>query len=545
VLEALPDPSLLDQGNEVWHKYRAACASSLYFFTKAVWLTMPPELNLLTKRCHLPICLVLEDDSIKRILVEWPRRHLKTTLVGAGMVHKLVRRVVANQDPADRFGIYSSTITNSSRMWREIKNSFESNQLFQFLFPELIPDSFEGRDTVWTTMEGVVPRQWDRKDPTFDCLGAGKAVSRHYDWIIEDDLINEENYDSPDAVAKALDIHRNAEHLLEDATNSRVITVGNRWGMGDLNHFIHTEEPSTSIISVSVYGAHFEGKYKCRNLPKPVTELLEALPKGEPIWPERFDRDALGRLLEKLKPRIFTAQYLNNPSDPDMVDFRLEWLKYCTVEHIDGMPNVVYEDDPVPVPLSHCNLYVTWDPALDGKASESANGITVTAMDYKGRISLISDYAKKRDPLLSMDDFIDYCKRCGPYLQASGVEEVLFQRVLTKLLPPRAQAKGVNIRLRKLKTPTGMSKDQRIRAWIGSLFADGRVYVRHSCSHFIDQYAHFGVPDAPRDVIDAFSYATKLWQRPMSPAEQEAAEQSAVIIHQDLGVTGYGTALAV
>jgi len=151
----------------------------------------------------------------------------------------------------------------------------------------------------------VVPRQWDRKDPTFDCLGAGKAVSRHYDWIIEDDLINEENYDSPDAVAKALDIHRNAEHLLEDATNSRVITVGNRWGWATSTISSTPRSPApASSASASTEptsrASTSAGTSQARH------GAPGGAPKGEPIWPERFDRDALGRLLEKLKPRIFT-----------------------------------------------------------------------------------------------------------------------------------------------------------------------------------------------------------------------------------------------
>jgi len=111
-----------------------------------------------------------------------------------------------------------------------------------------------------------------------------------------------------------------------------------------------------------------------------------------------------------------------------MVDFRLEWLKYCTVEHIDGMPNVVYEDDPVPVPLSHCNLYVTWDPALDGKASESRQRHHRHRHGLQGRDQPDQRLRQEAGPPAVDGRLHRLLQALRPYLQASGVEEVLFQR---------------------------------------------------------------------------------------------------------------------
>ena len=418
----------IDQGGSMWHLYRQACAESLYFFAKAVWIQIPEERNVMARRCHLPLCLALEDDSIKRLLVEFPRRHMKTTLASqARPVHRLVRDAVKGEDTNRRFAIYSFSKLNAQRIWREIKWNFETNDFFQFLFPELIPDF--RRAEVWNMSEGIVPRTYQPKEPTFDTLGGGSATGRHYDDITEDDMITEQNYREEGTVERALDLHRQCENLLEDVQNGRIVVVGNRWTFHDLNHFIHTEEPQTSIISVSVHGTNLKGKYRSKNLPESVLELLAKMP--DPIWPERFTKADLAYLLEKQKPRIFSAQYLNNPTDPDAVDFRLDWLKYVNLSVVEGRgPCLVYDDDPEPMPLSGCNLYITWDPALGGRTASSKNAICVSAIDYKGRASLIREYNVKEDPHESMKMFVRFAKRYSPWLKASGLEEVLFQKVL-------------------------------------------------------------------------------------------------------------------
>jgi len=537
------DPAIagaIDQGGPLWHKYRRACAESLYFFTKAVWCTIPAERNIMTLNCHGPMCKALEDDDARRLLIEWPRRHMKTTIASqAYPVWELVRKVVHYEDPNTRVGIYCASKINARRIWREVRWGFETNEFFQFLFPELIPN-FSSNE-IWNGDEGIVPRLYNPKEPTFDTLGGGAATSRHYDIIIEDDMITEQNFDSPAVVQDVLEYHRQTENLAEDLT-SRIIVVGNRWSFMDLNHFIHTEEPDTTTITVSVHGPVWEGKYRCKNLSPAVEEALRSM--TDPIWPERFDKEALGKLLMKQKARIFSAQYLNNPSDPDVVDFSLDWLKYYKVTQTTAGPAFRHGDGEH-VLFKECNFYITWDPALGGKTAESRNAIVVTAMDSQGRVYLLKDYAVKEDPLKSMDKFIDYAKMYGPWMHTAGLEEVLFQKVLGKLLVERARDRKVWLPLRKLKTPPAQRKDQRIRAALTSYFEDGRVFIRDENTKFVEEYSSFGVEGAQRDLIDAFAYASQLWIRPANIEDRDDSEEVDPIKWkaEHRGVTGYGSAL--
>lgn len=795
VLQQLKKSQLrdLDQGGRLWHLYREAAtvkAGGLYFFSKAIWPLMPEHRNLISRRCHLPLCMACEDDSLIRLLIEWPRKHGKSTIATVCRpVQRLARMAVEGEDPCTRFAIYCSSKENAKRHWRDIRNGIDGNELFRFLFPELVPPVGD-REWIWNTEEGVVPRTYNPKEPTFDTLGGGKSTSRHYDDITVDDMIDEQNFDSPTAVEMAIEYYRLTRNLLEDE-KKRLVIVGNRWSMNDLNYMIHREEPGTAILTASCWGPRMEGKYKCRNLPEPLMELLREMPQGEPLWPERFSKEELGSLLLELKPRIYctpadtpvlmsdlstkridqiqqedevlgfeekpsaayahrgfrrakvtavhsmkapvvkitmasgvtvrstadhpwffyrgframfgaprvgdrlvhvfnpempsltqeqrelgawlggifdgeghagkyniyiaqspeknpevvakiedalsvlniktstsdtthtgcrtwyllggrkayrhfllsvtaaksnrileamiydkriesskrdpivsiepdgeelvysletttktytaygylthnSAQYLNDPNDPDAVDFRQEWLQYCDLDYDREQGIVVRVEKPDGdelVPLSCCNVYITWDPALDGKTAESENAIVVSAMDHRGRVFILDEYARKCDPLVALDDLLKIAHRWRKWLRASGLEEVLFQKVLGRLLVQRAQEQNIYLGLRTLKTPTGQSKDQRIRAWIGALFEARKVWVRRKCTHFVEQYGYFGVIGAKRDLIDAFAYATQLWSRAASPEEVLQDEEMEEQMKTELGLTGYGSAL--
>jgi hypothetical protein len=543
---SLTDLRAIDQGGSTWNLIREACAESHYFFNKSIFTTRPANRNLITASCHLPLSLFIQHQLLipgSRTLIEDPRGFMKSTMVTKGGPNwLLVRRVVRGEDPSLRNALYSSTMTNSQRFWRETKGEYEGNEWFQFLIPELIPDFRNAK--VWNESEGIVPRAYNPKEPTFDCLGGGKATSRHYDIMFVDDMINEENCDSPTAIEKAIEYYLLTEKLLESEAEGIIVAVGNRWTMRDLNHHIHKNEPATAIFSRSCWGPNIEGEFKSRGLPEVVKELLARFPNGEPLWPERFDRESLGRQLAKLGPRLFSAQLLNNPADPDAVDFKMEWVKYCEMwVDANGLPWVLFDGDPEPVSFLNLNLYLTWDPAIESKSGRSRNAMLITGIDPKGRIVVLKEYAKKEDPRVTVENFLDLTNTYKGYLKAVGVEEVMFATVLKGLLIDKAKLRSLYLPIRKLKVPQ-KTKDQRIRAWAGTLFADGRVYVRKGLVKFLEEYGLFGVPDATNDLMDCFAYATQLFTRPMATKEREQLDRVRKRNEMDRGITGYGSALA-
>jgi len=499
-----PEEVTKDGSKELFDLVRVRAASSLYFFGKAI--VGHVDLNT---RCHLAACLFLQDFDRPAKLYEDPRRHLKSSI--STLAYPLwifARRTVQGADPKDRIAIVSSTKTNAQRFLRAIKSIVEANPVFQSFFPELIPQF--GNDDVWNSEEIIFPRRANTPDPSIDTLGTGgKATSRHYDIVIEDDLINEENYDSPGAVEKAIESHKLNKNLLESPRDIQHV-VENSWAPYDLNRHIVDKEPGVSIFSRSSFGWNPQ---RSRHLSPKVMKLLEQHEPGQPIWPERFDAEDLAKLLQELGPRIFSAQYLNNPSDPDVVDFKEEHLRYFEFNgkgDIRILPKrgVAMEI----VPRSSLSVCGAWDPALEEKSTACRSAVVITGVDTKDRVFLLEVYAKRRDPLEMIDDVLRLARKWSPDL-GFAIEDVLFQRVLIDVIRRRAPRYGFSESLfRGVKPLRGKDKDARIRTLIGSAFAEGRVYVQSVQTDFIEEYIQFPIGKT-KDILDAFAYSATLWRR--------------------------------
>jgi len=555
-----PGAVLKDGSAELWDQVRARVVApgGLYFFSKAILLF--PDL---TRRTHFPLCRFLEDTERKSKLIEYPRRHLKTTLATVSWsLWRFAKLVAQGLDPALRIAIVSSTQVNSMRFLRQISAHPMNNNIFQTFFPELSPDRNED---IWNQNEITFPRSKIRDAPSIDTFGAGsKATSRHYDIIIEDDMVNEENWDSGPALEKAIALHQLAENLLEDVENSERLTNENAWVQYDLNHHIIDNEPETAVFSVGCSTGLND--HRSRHLTPEVQELTEAWDDGDTLWPERFGHEALKIIRQKVGNFIYNAQYENNPFDPDVVDFKEGDLRYW--EPCQGkdpvyggiipacriMPKTtrapdghVIETLPMEI-VPRGGLYVTaaWDLATDSRTTRDRNALVVTGTDADERVFVLDVIAMKTDPLTFVIKVFDAMVKWQ--VVRCGVETVAFQRFMFQLLPkllndynkgkPYAEHLGMGV-FEEVKPLSGKSKEARIRFLVGVPFASGQVYIRDTFHEFLDEYSHFpkGKTD---DVLDAFAYTALLW-RPGDTLESldEDLRRERKELDQRDAVTGY------
>ena len=526
-----PKEALKDGSKELYDLVRLRSARSLYFFGKAI----VGHLDL-DKKCHLAACLFLQDFTRTAKLYEDPRRHLKSSVSTIAFpLWVMTRRVVHGQDPSDRVAIVSSTKTNAQRFLRAIKAVVESNPVFQGFFPELVPQF--GNDDVWNSEEVIFPRKAATPDPSIDTLGTGgKATSRHYDIVIEDDLINEENYDSPGAIEKAIESHKLNKNLLESPRDIHHV-VENSWAPYDLNRHIVDKEPQVAVFSRSSYGWN---ETRSRHLSPQVEALLRAHEPGTPIWPRRFDAAALARLLQELGPRIFSAQYLNAPSDPEVVDFKEEHLRYFEFNAKGDIRVLATRGVELEVvPRSSLSVCGAWDPALEAKSSACRSAVTVVGVDPKDRVFLLEVYARRREPLEMIDDVLRLAQKWQPDL-GFAIEKVAFQRVLIDIIKRRAPRYGFSASLFRGVMPLpGKDKDARIRALVGSAFAEGRVYVQSVQTDFIEEYIQFPIGKT-KDILDAFAYSALLWRRGETNEQvEERVEREKSRLELRDPITGY------
>lgn len=532
------------QYDELWHLWRAACASSLYFTSKVVLCDLPPKENLISPTFHGPMCRLLEDDDVLDLLLEYPRKSLKSQMGTIYMpVHKLMKLAVAKVDLYHRCFIVCHTLEGvADRKWWAIKEIIERNEMVRFLFPEFKPSKR------WNTEYGWLEAKNPRPDPNFEPL-AKRWAGKHCDTAVADDLIDELNYRNEEAVGNARESYRLIRNLLESG-ESRRICVGNRWGLNDLNSDIHRTAGETGTVIISVdaeEGPILRGEWCCKNLPDYAKEMLDYM--RVPPWGERFSKKFLQVEKKRVGPRVFSAQFKNKPEDPDAAEFDFKLVKRSKLVNTPHGPAIQLADEKHAIPLSECNVYINWDPALDGPHSEAENAVIVTAVTpplanhRDGARVVLREHARMESPYKSMEKFMAYVRAFQPWLHSTGVEEVLFQRILKTNLMDHAKFRRVFLGIRKIRTHTGQSKEQKIRQNVGYVIESGSLYVDESCPKMLDQIRVFGVPGALRDLVDALAQAAQLWKTATSKEELDEDEAWEQESQMEAGITGYGSAL--
>lgn len=544
--------SRLEQGGEVWDAIRRAGSSSLFFWNKFIWSKVPPQKNIMTWRTHGAICLAMENFSLKRVLIEYPRRTLKSTISTVSYPpFELHRMVMRDEDPWFRFFFMAFNMNLAKKQWEDVRLGFAQPK-FQFFCPELSPpkNEFKRFDDdepfPWNSERGEIMRQYRTKEKTFEAVAA-KIVGPHFNIGLLDDMIDVEAYDSLAGIEKAVDMYRFAPSLLDDETDCRLIVTGNCWAANDLNATIHEEADRTgfTILSVSAEtGANFDGERVCKNIPDAVREALEMIPS--PAWPERFDEAALAKMRVELGPRIYSAIMLNNPEDPDATEFDAKLIKECRQETFEGESGVRFMDDNTFWPLRSLNLYVTWDPALDKNtktvmSKKCENAVVLTFVTPDDRYGILREHARVENPLASLEAFVAFCREFVGYVKKAAVEEVLFQNVLRDLIIKKRKEVNLYVPLGTVKLPkTTGGKDARILAWLGNKIQSGKFYVGIACPKARKQIKTFGVKNAKKDVLDATALATKLWKTPKTEDEISHLENETRALDHARGVTGYG-----
>lgn len=545
----------------LWQLWRQACAESFYFSLKTVLNQTPPEEDLLNWRTH-GVVVKLCEHRLARVLHEEPRKSLKSSIVTVRRPWWLLMNdALEGRDLNARYFTLSHGFSVSQKhFWDQIEvwdGETAGTKLFHFLFGDEIRKS-----SPWNTEIATIAREWDRKDKTFEPL-AKKFAGKHCDVLTCDDLIDEENWDSPDAVEKAKFYLKASKNIVQ-GPESEVVVVGNRWGLEDVNAHIHKQAergvPWTILTISATKGPRIDVPFGCRNLPEDVEELAHAqkefAEREGTIWPERFSLGYLAELREDLGPAIYSAQYENWPEDPENRDFDVEMIGEAELTRTeDGDVAYALQGGSVGserrlVSLSDCNVFVGWDPAADGPSAKSRNAIVAIATTAQKEVIVIKEYEQKEKPLRSVEKFVAFCRLFRGWLTGSCVEEVNFQKVFKDLIRQCARDRGIAVMLRKVKTPTGKSKEQRMRANLSGVIEGGRLYVamavgvdgRRRCvvQKTRDALGLVGVQGARLDLPDALSYAVQAASFPRTEKAQREAEDEIERVEREIGVTGYG-----
>ena len=490
---------------QVRQEIKEAALKSTYFLCKVVL-----GYSKLNVRVHLPMCEFIDqtEQYIRRMML-MPRTHFKTTIWTIGHTIKLVCN-----DPNVRILMIADTGTNASRFMQEIQQHFEFNEVFRWIFAELIPDNFT--TTRWSQYEMMVKRTLIAREPTIDAIGAlGGSESRHYNHIKADDLVTEKCIRSNVEMDKVIKWAGGLESLLISQREDKIDFVGSRKKKSDLYEAQETMYGLGMEQLEIGFCAYAKGEL--------AVFTRGAIENGKTIFPEQITMRFLMRL-RKTDPQRYHAQYANSPKGTGLNTFEIEslrffkWLPDQRIKCIeDG--KIIFEQS-----VWGMDRIILFDPSVAEQQSSSEQAILVVAKGAGPLRFVIETHIGHFLPDEAIDLLFELDKKWHP--QMVSIEKRGFQGWVKYWLRDRAELTGLPYPPVVEWPADGAAnsqwaKEEHIRS-MQPMIRSNYLWVHESHTELIDQIEFY--PNIRwDDGLDALAQAMDYW--PMMSDEVSIGER--------------------
>ena len=493
------DPCPYCQAQGVDHEeIRNLCRQSLYAtntilcgFNNQNYKVGPSEVF------HFEACNWIEDrirDGLRRILVMWPRGHLKTHMVTIGT------NIWLHINNSETRGF---VLHKASRFAEGMIGQMQSillSRKFQHYFPEHVPALKRrlqnGKLPRWSDQEIELPRRQWHLQASITALGLESTVeSSHVHVIIPDDLIDRKTAQSVPLMERAMDYVEHVDPLFDDPETGLLLPVGTYWPGGFYERII--EDPSFAKLIVGCYQ-------------DPRTAVLGMTTYGQPIYPEKFTLDSLSGIEQRMGTYKFAHQYLNDPISKGSATFKIEDVRYYEVSG-DGSLRYFEESSRMmsSVRLSECFISQTADPA-----GESGDDSAITTLAYHHPTNCIFLLDFFSEPVPARRGALQYVKMAKKWKpKKAGIEKGAYELTWKPFLTQYCRENGITLRIEML-AHGGVSKSERIIEGFQAFVEAHRFYVLKRHTKVVQEMIHWN-PERrnQRDnLLDALAYHPQLWQ---------------------------------
>jgi hypothetical protein len=485
--------------------YRELAQKSLYFFAKAVC-----GYRDLTLRTHYEFASFVQDTSNRFILTLFPRGCFKTS-IGT----KAFAPWYLINHPDHSILIANQVARNAELMLNEIEQFLDGgNVMFNWLFPEFIKPG--DRWKPWSTEMMTIPCGKPMGGPSIMTIGVGgRAESLHFHVIINDDLIGEKAMESDREMVDVIAWHDYSTSLFVSPATGIERVYGTRWDLSDL-YSVLLEDP----------------KYKV------MIREAQNEETGEAFFPEFLPIETLREIRER-NYAYYMSQYMNNPANPEMLDFRPGWLKrYLMVKTKEG-PSC--EAEGAKCYVKDMNLALLVDPAGSGdierrvaddlkrgRARKSNNAVEVWGLHGSNRYFLLDLWAGRgvgENPELEVaTKMLEMVKRWRGYLFRGYVESYGAQRGLITVFNMLSRGEGLFFTLEEIPRGQQQAKKVRIRTYLGPPAQNGQVFCRNSHDQFIYEWGKYPQSDL-FDCLDAAAWAFHILRPPPTAVDDAIAKR--------------------
>jgi predicted phage terminase large subunit-like protein len=400
-----------------------------------------------------------EDED--RSLTLAPRGFGKSTVLS---VVRCIFETVRNPDV--RILLASNTQPQAEAFLREIRGHFERNQGFLGVFGDFVGPK-------WSDSQ-IVVRQRNRiaKEPTIFAIGVGGGlISKHFDVIICDDIVDEENSRTePQRERLRVWFFKVLLPCLEP--HGKLCVIGTRYHYRDL------------------YGHFIESGFA------PATIIRALGPDGSSAWPEKFPAEKLEKIRRQAGTVIFNAQYQNDTEAMKGAVFKADWLQYCDSMDNSGTPCPKVSPDYPQHPDPRLAVFQGVDLSIGRDERSDYFAMVTIGVNTWDNIYVLDCYMARLSFKQQTAAILERYKRFDPIKLA--IEANAYQAVQVE----RVRELGA-VRATKVYTTC----DKLSRAWkLSALFEDGRVRLNRNMSELVEQLLVF--PQGEHDdLIDALDLA--------------------------------------
>lgn len=457
-----------------------------------------------------------------------PRGHYKSTI---WTITDSIRAALPDEDESEpwpyclgpdiRICIMHEVEKVASKFLSSIQNHFLSNIALMKLFPECIPDT---RKHTVNMLQLQLPRTKHWIEKTFEVMGVGgRSQGNHYNLLKPDDLIGKEAADSRAIMDSTIDWVDNIQsYLTSFSAGDKIDFAGTRWGHSDLYSHL-----------MDVYGDDLAVYKRAVEEKNPETGEMES------IFPEEYPRERL-RILRK-KPKIFTAQYLNDPSlaDNDLGTDKLRyfyWKNRKTISTFDMITKTVLEYD-----LTDMHKMLLLDPAPGGDV-----GIIVTGVPKTFRVFILEAIKNSYTTPKLVDTVCNLILRYN--IHQIVVESVNFSALYEDIFTEAFLKRGIRCKIVMQKLPRGSKgtkknegKLEKLKASM-PMYLDGyQFYINETHTDLHEEFQKFGT-STDVHLLDSLWLGTKHWRTFNPVKDNPTLSTGATISKRRLDeISGYST----
>lgn len=370
----------------------------------------------------------------------------------------------------------------------EIKLCLEHPRLIE-IFGRQRPDSKMGEKGKWNEDEVFVrTRTKIMKEATVTAVGAGgSVVSKHYDLIIGDDLVDDTNSATEGQREKIKQFwYKTLLPTLEPRSpltpkSGRVRVLGTRYHHEDLyGHFLKNDD-------------FFRGQRTGKDdHPEHFLRISSLDKQGRSRYPAKFSTEYLLRLKKNMGSIIFDSQYQN-----DISRMTGDIFQYPTFQWYEC-------EDPVEFARDHeLWTYEGVDLAIGKKQQNDKFAIVVVGVTADQKIYVLDffsgkvSYSQQTEQIAYFYDMYDPI-RCG-------IESNAYQMAKVEDIQNNAETQDMRV------IPLFTEEDKISRAWkLSAYFERHQIYFRKDhAEELVDQLLEF--PNGKyKDLFDALDFAVQL-----------------------------------